>query len=74
MINKKLGMKSFNITGLHCHHCVAKVKNTLEKAPGVQDVEVLQDQQIVKLQADPMPTLDELNQLLDEIGDYQLSV
>jgi len=67
-------MKSFNITGLHCQHCVAKVKNTLEKMPGVQVVKISQEEQLIQLEADPMPTLDVLNQLLDEIGDYQLSV
>ncbi len=65
--------KSFHISGLSCQHCVAKVKNALSEVDGLRNIEVLQDEQMVKLKADAMPALEELNNILEDYGDYQLS-
>jgi copper chaperone CopZ len=64
--------KLFHIEGLSCQHCVARVKNALEGYAGVQNVEVSQNEGSVKLSADPMPGLPELNDLLENYGNYRL--
>ncbi|MFW5725224.1 MAG: heavy-metal-associated domain-containing protein [Bacteroidota bacterium] len=63
----------FHIEGVTCHHCVAKVKNALEGQQGVQKVEVSRNDDTVTLTADPMPELAQLNNILEDYGNYKLS-
>jgi len=66
--------KEFNVSGVTCMHCVAKVKKALEQHENVNSVNVTSDNQRVKLDADPMPSLEALNLLLEDFGGYKLSV
>ncbi len=66
--------KEFNLSGVTCMHCVSKVKKALEQHEDVNSVFVTPDNQMVKLDADPMPSLESLNLLLEDFGEYKLSV
>jgi copper chaperone CopZ len=66
--------KEFNVSGMSCQHCAAKIKNALEGLDGVNSVTVLQQEQMVRIEAENMPTLSKLNEVLEEKGHYQLSV
>lgn len=63
----------FNISGLSCMHCAAKVKNTLERVEGIESVNVSRDTGKVLIEAEQLPSVDQLNSLLEEAGDYRLS-
>jgi copper chaperone CopZ len=67
-------IKQFNVSGVTCMHCVSKVKKALEQHEDVNSAVVTNDNQMVKLDADPMPSVETLNLLLEDFGDYKLSV
>jgi copper chaperone CopZ len=62
-----------NISGLSCMHCVTKVKNTLQEVEGIESVDVSRETGKVIIEADQIPPIDQLNALLEEVGDYRLS-
>lgn len=64
----------FKVTGVSCQHCVAKVKKALESIDSVNNVSVSSDNQALKLDAEPMPSIENLNKLLEEYGNYRLSI
>lgn len=64
----------YKVSGVTCQHCVAKVKKALESVEGVQNVYVSKEDQHVEFDAEPVPPLESINQLLEEYGDYRLSI
>lgn len=66
--------KTFHITGMTCQHCVARVKKALESASGISGVHVFPDNNTVVLEAEQVPSLENLNSLLEEYGDYRLQI
>lgn len=63
---------TYNISGMSCQHCVGSVKNALAKVPGITNVQVSLEQNIVVLEGDNIPTKDDLNHVLEDYGNYQL--
>jgi len=61
---------TYQVSGLHCGACVNRVKNALLNS--ASEVEVAFNPPRVHL-INPTQTLDQLNQQLAEVGDYQLS-
>ncbi len=68
-----MATKSFSVFGMNCQHCVANIKNAVESIEGVSSVKIFQEQQFLKIEADPMPPLETLNKVLSENGHYQLT-
>jgi copper chaperone CopZ len=64
--------QEFKIAGVSCQHCVGKVKKALESIDSVKNVTVVQEEQIVKIEADPMPSIDAMNVVLEGNGHYKL--
>ena len=60
----------YQVSGLHCGACVNRVKHALLNA--ASEVEVSLNPPRASL-SNPTHSLSELNQLLAEVGDYQLS-
>jgi copper chaperone CopZ len=65
--------KDFKISGLHCQHCVAKVKNAFQQLQGVKMVTISEENDSVTVEADNLPDLSDLNDMLENLGDYKLS-
>ncbi len=65
---------TYKVSGVTCQHCVAKVKKALDRVDGVQNVSVSQEDQRVEFDAEPVPPLESINQLLEEYGDYRLTI
>jgi copper chaperone CopZ len=65
--------KSFNITGLHCQHCVTKVKNAFQQLQGVNHVTISEENESLTVEADNLPDLGTLNEILENLGNYKLS-
>lgn len=66
--------KDFKISGLHCQHCVSRVKNALLQLEGVNYVDVSQENEIVSIEADNIiPDFHTLNDIIENLGDYKLS-
>lgn len=65
--------KTFNITGLNCHHCVGKVRQILGDFNGISHVEVDKEAGKLLLQAEKIPDLADLNKILGEAGHYQVT-
>lgn len=64
--------KNFKVEGLNCQHCVANVQKALLNFSGVNNVKVFQDEKLVVIEADTMPAIDEMNEMLAETGHYKL--
>jgi copper chaperone CopZ len=65
--------KEFRISGLHCQHCVSRVKNALLQLEGVNHVVVSQEKEVVSIEADNVPDIHFLNDVVENLGDYKLS-
>jgi copper chaperone len=65
--------KEFSITGMNCQHCAGKVKNALESMDAIQNVTVLKDDNSVIVEADQVPSVEELNAVLGDYGHYQIT-
>ncbi len=61
----------FNITGMHCGNCIAKVAAALQ--PFADDVPVTLDPPQAILKNSRMPAVAALQAALDKIGDYQIT-
>ncbi len=48
-------MPIIKIKGMSCQHCVASVKDALEKVPGTKDVEVDLEKNEARFNGDPPP-------------------
>ncbi|MFN2395777.1 MAG: heavy-metal-associated domain-containing protein [Bacteroidales bacterium] len=66
-------MKEFKISGLHCQHCVSRVQNALLKLEGINQVDISQEKEAVSIEADNVPDIDFLNDIIENLGDYKLS-
>jgi len=64
--------KNFKVEGLNCQHCVANVQKALLNFSGVNSVKVNDAEQLVVIEADKMPSVDEMNKVLAETGHYRL--
>ncbi len=62
--------KEYTITGMTCNGCVGKVKETLEKATGINEVEVQLSYPQTKIEADKELDLEQINKLLQDRGRY----
>ncbi|MEM9389171.1 MAG: MauE/DoxX family redox-associated membrane protein [Bacteroidota bacterium] len=65
--------KEYTITGMTCNGCVAKVKETLEKVSGINDVEVQLSYPYAKIEADKELDLEQINKLLQDKGRYVIT-
>ncbi len=65
--------KSFQISGLHCQHCVTKVKNAIQQFEGVKKVLISNENDMVTVEAENIPEIAVLNELLENLGNYTLS-
>ena len=68
-----MAKKDFKISGLHCQHCVGRVKNAFEQVDGVSNVAISRENDMVTIEADNVPEVKVLNDLLENLGDYKLS-
>lgn len=59
-------MASVSIKGMSCQHCVASVKEALEKIPGIKDVAVDLDK--AEARFDGEPDLAEVKEAITKIG------
>lgn len=64
--------KRFLVSGISCQHCVANVKRALGSLKGVSSLKVLQNEQLLIIHADPMPSVETLNELLSPGGHYKI--
>ncbi|GAB4234275.1 MAG: hypothetical protein Tsb0034_07900 [Ekhidna sp.] len=65
--------KEYTVTGMTCNGCVAKVKGTLEKVSGVDEVEVQLAYPQAKIETHKVLDLGEINELLQEKGHYTIT-
>jgi copper chaperone len=65
--------KDFKISGLHCQHCVGRVKNAFQQLDGVRNVSISPESESVTIEADNVPEIKVLNDMLENLGDYKLS-
>jgi copper chaperone CopZ len=65
--------KSFSITGLHCNACVNRVQRALSGLPGVEQVRVDLVSASVQIKSKNDLSTDQLNSLLEDLGEYILS-
>ena len=65
--------KSFQISGLHCQHCDTKVKNAIQQFEGVKKVLISNENDMVTVEAENIPEIAVLNELLENLGNYTLS-
>ncbi len=68
-----MSVKQYKITGLHCQHSVNKVKKAVENLDAVVHVGVMYHESVMKIEAEPQPSLHTMNDLLENLGDYKLS-
>ncbi len=64
---------TYIITGMTCGGCAAKVKSAFLKHPDVLSAEVSHQEGTAKVQADRKPDRKQLDKLLADAGDYQIS-
>jgi copper chaperone CopZ len=69
-----MAIAEFKVSGVSCQHCVAKVRKALESFEQVNNVSISSDNQILKLDAEPMPPIESLNEKLEDYGNYRLSI
>jgi copper chaperone CopZ len=69
-----MALAEFKVSGVSCQHCVAKVKKALDSLDEVNNSSVSLENQTVKLDAEPMPAIERLNEVLEDYGNYKLSV
>ena len=60
--------KTFQIPGIHCHHCAITIKTELGDLVGVKSVEVDVEKKSAKIDFDGPATEADLVSLLNEIG------
>jgi copper chaperone CopZ len=65
--------KEYKINGLHCQHCVMRVKQALEHVPGIDNVEVSQEDELLRVFGQPQPDVDTINEALEKAGHYSIS-
>ena len=65
--------KEYTVTGMTCNGCVAKVKGTLEKVSGVDEVTVQLAYPQAKIETHKALDLTEINELLQEKGHYTIT-
>ena len=65
--------QTFDITGMHCGSCVAKVRDALISVDGVRGVEVSRAPDRARVDADDQVTADALNNAVAQRGDYRLA-
>jgi copper chaperone CopZ len=58
---------------LHCQHCVGRVKNAFQQLDGVRNVSISPESESVTIEADNVPEIKVLNDMLENLGDYKLS-
>jgi len=68
-----MAKKTFQISGLHCQHCVSKVKNVIQHFEGVDKVLISNENDMVTVEAENIPEIAVLNDLLENLGNYKLS-
>ena len=66
-------MTSYEITGMHCESCVAKIKSVLERLPGVVSARVSLSPPHAKVDMDHSIPISDLNNAVRSIGSYSLS-
>ena len=64
---------TYNISGMTCGGCAAKVKSALLKHPGVRAAQVSHQDGTAKVQAEHKPDRNALGKLLADAGDYQIT-
>lgn len=64
---------TYTITGMTCGGCATKVKSAFLKHPDVLAAEVSHQEGTAKVQADSKPDLTNLDKLLADAGDYQIT-
>lgn len=58
-----------NVNGMSCEHCVKSIKNVLLEKNGITLVEVSLKEKSVKIDyADEVITIDEIRNIIEEIG------
>lgn len=65
--------KEYTITGMTCNGCVDKVKGTLEKLSGVEEVEIQLTYPQAKFETQVAPDLTKINELLHKKGHYTIT-
>ena len=60
--------QTFELSGVHCEHCMARVKNAL--APLAEHVEVTLSPALAVLTVKEKIPLSKINEVLSEAGDY----
>jgi copper chaperone len=71
-----MSVQTFSVTGMTCGHCVQAVTAELGHLPGVSDVAVDLDAggtSIVRVTADAELSDAQVEEALDEAGDYHLA-
>ncbi len=65
--------KEYQIIGLTCQHCVRRVESALLSMAGVGRVFISQDNNRLHIDANPIPPTEEINALLESLGEYRVS-
>jgi copper chaperone CopZ len=63
----------YNVTGMSCTHCLARVQKALEKHPEIAKVEVSLDPPRAKVTMKRHVPTGELDKLVSESGGYHIS-
>ncbi len=64
--------KTLSVSGLHCNACVSRVHKALSGMAGVQKVQVDLPSATVKIKSADEIKTDDMNALLEDLGDYRL--
>ena len=64
---------TYQITGMSCSHCVTKVKNELEKVPGVISVSVTLLPQLAVVKTEEPIEIEALQEAVANAGSYTIS-
>ncbi len=62
----------FQIRGMHCQGCVARVTRALQSVEGIRSVKVTLDPPRAIVELDPMVSVEKLNSVLAKVGNYTL--
>ncbi len=63
---------TYEISGMHCQHCIKSVKKSLEDIEGISEVEVSLDPPSADIQMDRHIPVDRLNKALATVGNYTI--
>lgn len=66
-------MSSYEVAGMHCESCVAKIKSALERLPGVVSARVSLSPPQAKVDTDHSISISDLNTAVRSVGAYSLS-